>query len=50
MDDITRKTAALQEQIVELFQKPEHKDLPVFALLGVLAFTEHMIIRDVTSQ
>lgn len=43
MIDITDTTKELQRDIIALLQKPEYGDLPTFAVLGVLAFTQALV-------
>lgn len=43
MADIMDATKELQRDIIALLGKPEYADLPAFAVLGVLAFTQALV-------
>lgn len=43
MADIMDATKALQDEIFAVLQKPEYGDLPTFAVLGVLTFTQALV-------
>lgn len=44
MIDIADTTKELQRDIIALLGKPEYEDLPAFAVLGVLAFTQALVL------
>lgn len=43
MADIMDATKELQEEILALLQKPQFAQLPTFAVLGVLSFTQTLV-------
>ncbi len=43
MADIMAATGMLQSEILAVLHKPEYEDLPAFAVLGVLAFTQALV-------